>query len=430
MRIKALARQGVPKAEIARQCGVCRQTVYNHLNRESSSPKPRKRRPSKLDPYRDYIRTRLERYNLPATVLFREIRAMGYEGKLTILRDFVRPLKKELTRKVVERFETRPGHQAQIDWGQCGTIMVGGEPRTLYLFTLVLGYSRMTYARFTTSCRLPALLDCLQRAFGALGVPEEILVDNMKQAVDQHDAGTGAVRWNRAFLDFAEHHGFVPAASPPYWPQAKGKVERGIGYVKRSFLEGRAFSGLEDLNLQLAGWLDGVANVRVHGTTGERPVDRYARERERLTPLTSIPHYDTRPVELRVVHRDSHIRYRGVDYSVHPEAVGRTVAVRPEGEAVGDLFSVFLGDRRVARHRRRPKGTGRVTLSEHRGAIQELTRGSGEKARRRHGRQPRFVQQATPEEVALTLERIHRCAPSVDVHPLEVYEQVARRAGR
>jgi len=122
MRIKTLARQGVPKTEIARRCGVSRQTVYNHLNRDSSSPKPRKRRPSKLDPYKEYLRSRLEEYDLPATVLYREIRAMGYEGKLTILRDFVRPLKKELTRRVVERFETRPGHQAQIDWGQCGKI--------------------------------------------------------------------------------------------------------------------------------------------------------------------------------------------------------------------------------------------------------------------------------------------------------------------
>lgn len=430
MRIKALARQGVQKAEIARLCGVSRQTVYNHLNREGSAPKPRKRRPSKLDPYRDYIRSRLEEYNLPATVLYREIRAMGYEGKLTILRDFVRPLKKELTRKVVERFETRPGHQAQIDWGECGRVTVGGERKTLHLFTLVLGYSRMTFGRFTTSSRRPALLDCLQRAFEKLGVPEEILVDNMKQAVDQHDAATGSVRWNRTFLDFAEHHGFVPAASPPYWPQAKGKVERGIGYLKKSFLEGRSFTDLEDLNRQLEVWLDSVANVRVHGTTGERPVDRHARERERLTPLASIPHYDTRPVELRVVHRDSHIRYRGVDYSVDPEAVGHTVAVRPEGEAVGSWFSVFLGEDRVARHRRRPKGASRVTLSGHRSAIRTLTRGDGEKARRRHGRQPRFVQEATPEEAAATLERIHRSAPSVDVHPLEVYEQLAREAVR
>lgn len=106
MRIKALARQGVPKAEITRQYGVCRETGYNHLNRESSGLKPRKRRPSKLDSYKDYNRTRLEGYNLPATMLLRKIVVMGYEGKLTILRDFVRPLKRELTRKVVERFET------------------------------------------------------------------------------------------------------------------------------------------------------------------------------------------------------------------------------------------------------------------------------------------------------------------------------------
>jgi transposase len=113
---------------------------------------------------------------------------------------------------------------------------------------MVLGYSRMTYPHFTTSMKLPVLLGCLARAFAVLGVPVELLVDNMKQAVDQHDATTGTVRWNEKFLDFVDHYGVLPVASPPYWPRVKGKVERGVGYVKRSFLEGRSFTDLADLN--------------------------------------------------------------------------------------------------------------------------------------------------------------------------------------
>jgi transposase len=140
--------------------------------------------------------------------------------------------------------ETVSGQQAQMDWGECGTIDVDGERRKLYVFVLVLGYSRVMYARFTTSSKLPVLLACMSRAFQALGIPAEVLVDNMKQAVDQHDVSTGTVRWNKQFLDYAAHHGFLPIASPPYWPRVKGKVERGVGYIKASFLEGRSFSSL------------------------------------------------------------------------------------------------------------------------------------------------------------------------------------------
>ncbi|MGH2782364.1 MAG: IS21 family transposase [Thermoleophilaceae bacterium] len=423
MQIKFLTRQGVSKAEIARRYGVSRQTVYNHLNRTGSFPRPRPPRGSKLDPFKAYVRSRLKEFNLPATVLCREIGPRGYTGGLTILRQFIRPLKAELTRRVIERFETVPGRQAQIDWGECGTITVGGERKTLYLFAMVLGYSRMSYARFTTSSKLPTLLKCLAKAFERLGIPAEILVDNMKQAVESHDVATGSVRWNRSFLDFAEHHGFLPVACPPYWPQAKGKVERGIGYIKTSFLEGRSFTDLADLNHQLDVWLDTVANVRVHGTTGERPVDRHARELGALRSFAAVPAYDTRPVEIRIAHRDSHIRYAGVDYSIDPQAVGHSVTLRPEGEAVGDAFSVYLGEQIVARHHRRRKGTGRVTLSEHAAAIRRLTRGGTIRSQGRK-QPPRFVQLATPAETAW-VERLGRIAPDVEVRELAVYERLA-----
>jgi transposase len=393
MQIKWLADQCVPKAQIAAQLNVSRQTVYNHLKRGVTPfPKPRPPRNSKLDGFKSYLRSRLENFDLPATVLLREIRDQGYTGGLTVLRDFVRPLRKELIRRVTERFETVPGQQAQMDWGECGTIDVDGERRTLYVFVLVLGYSRMMYARFTTSSKLPVLLGCMRRAFQMLGIPAEVLVDNMKQAVDQHDVTTGVVRWNRQFLDFAEHHGFLPVASPPYWPRVKGKVERGVGYIKVCFLEGRTFSSLDDLNRQLASWLAEVANVRVHGTTGERPVDRHARELHKMSRLAALPAYDTRSVELRQVHPDCHISYRGVFYSVDPVAVGRSVTIRAEGDVTGSRFSVYLGDRVVAEHILRAKRAGRITLYEHLAAIRQITRGDQDRRSRRRASRPRFVQ--------------------------------------
>ena len=412
MKIKLLAREGMPKTQIAERLGVSRQTVYNHLNRTEPFPKPRDRRASKLDPFKDYVRARLEHFDLPATTLLRELRPMGYEGGLTILRDFIRPLKAEHVRSVTERFETLPGQQAQIDWGECGHVSVDGERRKLYAFVLVMGYSRMMYARFTTSTKLPALFDCLGLGLRRLGVPAEVLVDNMKQAVESHDLSTGTVRWNRQFLDFAEHHGFLPLASPPYWPRVKGKVERGVGYLKRSFLEGRSFTDLDDLNRQLGSWLDQVANARIHGTTGEAPMERHRLELTRLRPAGAVPAYDIRPVEIRKVAPDCHFSFQGTRYSVPPEAVGHTVTVRPSGERAGAPLAVYLGDELVVEHCMAPRGTGVVTLPEHAEAVRHLTRGDPAKARGRRGGQPRYEQ---------TL-------PVVQVATLDAYEQLVRRS--
>jgi hypothetical protein len=275
---------------------------------------------------------------------------------------------------------------------------------------LVLGYSRMLFARFTTSSRLPELLACLQEAFGELGIPRQLLVDNMRQAVDQHDVSTGTVRWNKTFLDFADHHGCLPAACPPYWPCAKGKVERGVGYIKRSFLEGRSFTGLADLNRQVVSWLSTVANVRDHGTTGARPIDRYAEEASALCSLTRVPVYDTRPVEFRVVSSDSHISFSGVRYSVAPVAVGRTVSVRPEGDDPGATLNVYLADQLVAMHKRAPRGSRDITLAEHRDAVRILSRKSqpGTKATKA----PCFVQ--LPQQ-----------SPDVEVRSLAAYDAYA-----
>lgn len=435
MTLRYLAGEGEPIATLARRFGLSRQTIYNQLARATTAPAPRAPRPSALDPFRDYLRARLESFDLPAPVLLRELRAKGYTGGLTILRDAIRPLKAEQIRRVTERFETLPGRQAQADWGECGTITVGGaggKTKKLYLFVLVLGYSRMLFARFTTSTKQPALFACLQAAFDALGIPAELLVDNMKQCVDRHDVATRTVHWAPAFLDFAEHYGVLPMASPPYWPRVKGKVERGVGYVKRSFLEGRTVTDLADLNAQLTTWLATVANARVHGTTRAVPAVRFAEEQAVLRTATLVPPYDVRPVELRVVALDCHVSYHGVRYSVAPAAAGHTVTIRASGELVGDPFTLTLGDQLVGTHHRRPRGTPDVTLPEHRVAVQALTRGQSATERRPGQHRPRFIQHtaATVDTMgaalaAETLEAIRRVAPVVETRDLAHYEALA-----
>jgi hypothetical protein len=240
----------------------------------------------------------------------------------------------------------------------------------------------------------------------------------MKQVVEGRIAE--GVRFNRGFMDFCEHYGVVPVVTPPYWPRAKGKVERGVGYVKRSFLEGRVFVDLADLNRQADHWVDTVANVRVHGTTGERPCDRYMQEAASLRRYEVVPVYDSRPVEIRKVMSDSHIRYQGVFYSVDPVAVGHSVVVKAGSERVGDTFEVYLGAERVAIHRRRVAGSPRVTLEEHERKIRQLLR-RGKAVR---GRQVRFVQIVAGEG---SWERV---APEVQTRPLQLYEQVLQGGSR
>jgi len=180
-----LLREGVSKSEVARRLGVSRQTVYDWIERGDEAETPR-RRPSKLDPFRRQIESRLERFDLPATVLLKEIKEKGYDGRITILRDYVAGIKARHVQRVVDRFETEPGRQAQVDWGSCGTMEHEGRRRRLSLLVVVLGYSRTIWARFVVSERRPILMELLEDSFRELnGVPHELLFDNLKQVVAQ-----------------------------------------------------------------------------------------------------------------------------------------------------------------------------------------------------------------------------------------------------
>jgi len=218
--IRHHVKQGEPISRVSERFGVSRQTVYNQLKRQGVDAKPRQPRSSKLDPFKPYLKARLSAFDLPASTLLGEIKAQGYTGGMTILKDFVRQVKGEQARAVTERFETLPAQQAQVDWGECGLVWEDGQWKKLYLFVFVLGYSRMLFARFTTSTKQPVFLACLKEAFERLGIPRELLIDNLKQAVEQHDCN--GVRFNRKFLDFCEHYGTLPVAAPPYWPRVKG----------------------------------------------------------------------------------------------------------------------------------------------------------------------------------------------------------------
>jgi len=284
--IVALHRSGLSIKAIVRTLGISRNAVRRALRRDGPPQRAPRLRASKLDPYKDYLLARLAEFpELTAAALCEEIRAMGYEGGLSILKEFTYPYRQR-RREPVVRFETPPGRQAQVDWAELGTHLLERKRRRVHLFVMVLGFSRALYAEAVTAADSRTFLACHARAFAYFGgMPEEILYDNAKVVVLERTAA--GPRFQPALLDFAGRYGFAPRLCRPYRARTKGKVERSIGYLKDRFFVGRSFNSLEDLNAQLLAWLDNVANRREHATTKERPIDRLAREA--LTPFALAP---------------------------------------------------------------------------------------------------------------------------------------------
>ncbi len=289
--------QGMNKAAIARDLGISRRTVYHwiktgqldrDLDEERAAYGPRRAMPSKLDAYKPLIDARLGEYpKLTAVRLFKEVRAAGYQGSYNQVKRYARKVRPRPPEEPVVRFETPPGHQGQVDfahfrlpWGKRSALIV------------VLGYSRLLWVQFYTQQTMRTLMRGLESSFAYFGgVPSELLFDQMKAVVIEdarHD--DGILVENPEFVRYAHHWNFKIRACRPYRAQTKGKVERPIRYLRESFFYGRTFTSDEDLNTQVRHWLDHVANVRVHGTLKERPVDRLKREREVLRPLALRPY--------------------------------------------------------------------------------------------------------------------------------------------
>jgi len=293
--------QGLSKTEVARTLGVSRRTLYHwihggQLDRDlDNAPVRYRSRPAvarKIDGYREMIQIRLAEYpRLTATRLFDEVRAAGYAGGYTQVKDYVREARPGPPADPVVRFETPPGLQAQVDfaefrlpWGKRFALLV------------VLGYSRLMWLQYYPRQTLAVLMRGLEEAFMAFGgVPAELLFDQMKAVIidDQREVG-GKLLENIEFVRFAAHWGFRIRACRPYRAKTKGKVERPVGYVRQNFFYGREFLNDADLNQQALSWSTRKANLRLHRTTLEVPQVRFDRdERAMLKALAPHPY---RPV--------------------------------------------------------------------------------------------------------------------------------------
>lgn len=318
--------QGKSISEVARETGMSRNTVKKYL-REGERQHQAKgtKKGSKLDPFKEMVTGLMNQGIYNATVIFERIGESGYSGGISILKDFMKPLRPPAIRMgpAVRRYETKPGRQAQMDWGILKYRDRNGRICKIACFVMILGYSRMRYVEFSRRCDGASLLRCILHGFEYFGgVPEVVLTDRMKTVLVSMDHGKPI--WQETFERFAMDMGFIPKVCRSRRPQTKGKVERLVHYVRDNFMAGRKFIDSADLQTQAIRWCDNV-NGRVHGTTGERPVDLMKEEKLRDIPAASI----CRPYlwELRKVAKDCFISYNGTRYGVNWKHCGQMVYV-------------------------------------------------------------------------------------------------------
>ncbi|HTK34460.1 MAG TPA: IS21 family transposase, partial [Caulobacteraceae bacterium] len=309
---------------------------------------PRPPRPTLLDPFTNYLRGRVKAYpGLTGTRLLRELRELGYSGGYTMVTDFLRDVRPAADPRFEVRFETAPGEQGQVDFAQFQVVFTDEPttPRIVWLFSMVLGYSRLIWGRFVMHQDLATVLRCHVAAFEALGgAPRELLYDRMKTVVTG-EGDQGGIVYNRALIDLARHYGFHPRACQPYRAKTKGKVERPFRYIREDFFLARCFRNLADLNEQLRRWLDGVANPRMHATTRRIVNEAFAEERPLLKPLPLAPFRSVLRLERRIS-REGMVSVGGNFYSVPDTTRRRAVEVHTLAEEI----RIFDGGVLIAAH--------------------------------------------------------------------------------
>ncbi len=290
-----LHRQGLSVSAIAHRTGLDRKTVRKYIAAGLEPPAytPRQPGPTKITPFQAYLRERVAAYpELTGTRLHREIGEVGYTGGYTAVKQFLREVRPSPAPGFEVRFETPPGRQAQVDFAHFRTVFTDepGTEHVIWLFSLVLGHSRMLWGRFVLHQDMQTLLRCHAAAFEALGgAPAEILYDRMRTVFNGVDPDASHIVYNRTLIEFARHYGYLPRACKAYRAKTKGKVERPFRYIREDFFLGRSFRSPDDLNEQFRQWLDQVANARIHATTHRVVCEHFAEERPSLQPLPAGP---------------------------------------------------------------------------------------------------------------------------------------------
>jgi transposase len=335
---------------IARELGCSHHTVKAYIEAGGVKPFKPPVRAKKLDGLDDWVRERFIRHRGNADVVRQELLAeKGIAVSPRTMQRTLQPYRQALKAEALAtvRFETPPGRQLQIDFGE-RLVDIAGAKVKAFMFVATLGHSRRVHVRAFRHEKQESWFTGLESAFTTFGgVPEIVLMDNARALIVRHDAVSRTVQFNDKLLAFAKHWGFGPRACAPYRARTKGKTERGVGYVKKNAIAGRSFPSWEAFEAHLAQWEREVANVRMHGATGEAPMVRFQRdEAHRLKPLGDRPPFGRLRELSRLVGNDCAIEVDTNSYSVPWRLIGERVAVTV---AAGEI-RIRHGVREVAVH--------------------------------------------------------------------------------
>lgn len=336
--------QHLKSSQIATELTLDERTVAKWLDENQYRQRKPVQRNSKLDPFKGDIARMIETHPYTAAQLLQRIRENGFDGGYTIVKEYVREIRPK-PKKAYLVLSFAPGQCAQVDWGSYGSVRVGDTTRRLSFFVMVLCYSRMMYVEFTVSQTMEHFLSCHQNAFSYFGaVAGRTMVDNLKSAVLKRTLGNDPVL-NPKYLDFANHYGFTIAPCGVGKGNEKGRVESGVGYVKKNFLSGLQIGDFKDLKPAALHWLDTVANVRTHGETGRKPVEMLQEERPQLHRLPAHP-YDIATICPVRASRQFRVVLDTNRYSVPAELAGQPLTMK----AYPDRVCIYHQETLVARH--------------------------------------------------------------------------------
>lgn len=372
-------RQRLNTSQIAEALGLHRETVARWLAIRQYRPRQGIARASLLDPFKDQIVRWLEHHPYTAQQIFQRLQEQEFSGCYTSVKQYVRKVRPP-RREAFLRLSYEPGECAQVDWGEYGTVGVGETRRRLSFFVMVFCHSRLMYVEFTVSQTMEHFLACHEHAFAAAGgVPQRVMVDNLRSAVLKRLVGEAPL-FNPRYLDYARHAGFTITACNVGKGNEKGRVERGVGYVKKNFLNGLQLEEFSAINPAAQIWLDTVANVRVHGETHRKPLDLFQQEEQpKLKPLNAMP-YDVARVQTLRASPQFRITLDTNRYSVPAQYASQRVCVK----SYPDRILICHDNQIIARHAR---SYGRRQDIEDPDHPQELL------AQRRNAREQRLLMQ-------------------------------------
>jgi transposase len=349
-KILELSKLGWGKKRIARELGTTPKTVRRYLRLKEWQPYQSAKRAKQLDRLGPWLEENFYCHKGNAVVVQQELLR---EHQITLhIRTVERAVKLFRQKLMIEakatvRFETPPGKQMQIDFGSM-TIKIGGEARKIYFFVATLGFSRRPYVQAFSHERQSAWFAGMEGSFCHFGgVPQQLLLDNPKPLVTSHNPLTREVIFNERLHTFSRYWNFQPKACAPYRARTKGKDESGVKYVKRNAIAGREFVSWEALSQHLDWWMREIADQRIHGTTGEKPLDRFLREEvAALQPLNGRPPFCQIRELSRVVHTDACIEVETNFYSVPWHLIKERVTVQIADEEI----RIFYQSKEISRH--------------------------------------------------------------------------------